>query len=71
MVGNPLPTSWEGGMRELTLQKRLGDASPESLRIYTRVSELAHRHPGQTVLDRVPTTELPILTDQRSRTRTW
>jgi len=30
---------WEGGMRELTLQKRLGHASPESLRIYTRVSD--------------------------------
>jgi integrase/recombinase XerD len=26
-------------MRELTLQKRLGHASPESLRIYTRVSD--------------------------------
>lgn len=32
---------WEGGMRELTLQKRLGHASPESTRIYTRVSDLA------------------------------
>ena len=30
---------WENGMRELTLQKRLGHASPESTRIYTRVSE--------------------------------
>lgn len=30
---------WEGGMRELTLQKRLGHASPESVRIYTRVSD--------------------------------
>jgi integrase len=30
---------WEGGMRELTLQKRLGHASPESLRSYTRVSD--------------------------------
>jgi integrase/recombinase XerD len=29
---------WEGGMRELALQKRLGHASPESTRIYTRVS---------------------------------
>jgi integrase/recombinase XerD len=29
---------WEGGMRELALQKRLGHASPESVRIYTRVS---------------------------------
>jgi integrase len=32
---------WEGGMRELALQKRLGHASPESTRIYTRVSEPA------------------------------
>jgi integrase len=30
---------WEGGMRELTLQKRLGHASPESTRIYTDVSD--------------------------------
>jgi integrase len=30
---------WEGGMREMTLQKRLGHASPESTRIYTRVSD--------------------------------
>ena len=30
---------WEGGMRELALQKRLGHASPESIRIYTRVSD--------------------------------
>ena len=30
---------WEGGMRELTLQKRLGHASPEATRIYTRVSD--------------------------------
>ncbi|MGN9844233.1 tyrosine-type recombinase/integrase [Nonomuraea sp. H19] len=32
---------WEGGMRELALQKRLGHASPESTRIYTRVSDPA------------------------------
>jgi integrase/recombinase XerD len=32
---------WEGGMRELTLQKRLGHALPESTRIYTRVSNPA------------------------------
>ncbi|MGX4694505.1 tyrosine-type recombinase/integrase [Streptomyces sp. JNUCC 63] len=32
---------WEGGMRELTLQKRLGHATPESTRIYTRVSDPA------------------------------
>jgi len=30
---------WEGGMRELTLQRRLGHASPESTRVYTRVSD--------------------------------
>jgi integrase len=30
---------WEGGMRELTLQKRLGHASPESTRLYTQVSD--------------------------------
>ena len=32
---------WEGGMRELTLQKRLGHASPEATRLYTRVSDAA------------------------------
>jgi integrase/recombinase XerD len=30
---------WELGMRELSLQRRLGHASPESTRIYTRVSD--------------------------------
>lgn len=30
---------WEGGMRELTLQKRLGYASAESTKVYTRVSD--------------------------------
>jgi site-specific recombinase XerD len=30
---------WEGGMRELTLQRRLGHASVESTRIYTLVSD--------------------------------
>jgi integrase/recombinase XerD len=30
---------WEGGMRELSLQKRLGHASPESTRLYTRVTD--------------------------------
>ena len=30
---------WEGGMRELTLQQRLGHASPDSTRMYTRVSD--------------------------------
>lgn len=32
-------TMWEKGMRELTLQKRLGHASLESTRIYTAVSD--------------------------------
>jgi integrase len=32
---------WEGGMRELTLQKRLGHASAESTRLYTRISDPA------------------------------
>jgi integrase len=30
---------WDGGMRELTLQKRLGHGSPESTSIYTRVCD--------------------------------
>lgn len=30
---------WEGGMRELALQKRLGHASPEPTRTYTRISD--------------------------------
>ncbi len=30
---------WEGGMRELALQQRLGHSSPESTRLYTRVSD--------------------------------
>jgi integrase len=30
---------WEAGMRELTLQKRLGHASVESTRLYTRVAD--------------------------------
>ena len=30
---------WEAGMRELTLQRRLGHASPEATRVYTRVSD--------------------------------
>ncbi|HEX2810216.1 MAG TPA: tyrosine-type recombinase/integrase [Kineosporiaceae bacterium] len=30
---------WEGGMRELTLQRRLGHASVESTRTYTRVAD--------------------------------
>ena len=34
---------WEGGMRELALQRRLGHASVESTRIYTRISDDAVR----------------------------
>jgi integrase/recombinase XerD len=30
---------WEAGMRELSLQHRLGHASPEATRVYTRVSD--------------------------------
>ena len=30
---------WEAGMRELTLQRRLGHASPEATRVYTLVSD--------------------------------
>lgn len=30
---------WESGMRELALQRRLGHASPESIGVYTRVSD--------------------------------
>lgn len=30
---------FEQGMRELTLQKRLGHVSPESTQVYTRVSD--------------------------------
>jgi len=46
---------WEGGMRELTLQRRLGHASPESTRLYTRVSDRVvieeyHRALGRRVL---------------------
>ncbi len=32
---------WEGGMRQLTLQRRLGHASPDSTKIYTRISDEA------------------------------
>jgi len=30
---------WEGGMRELTLMTRLGHATPDSMKVYTRVSD--------------------------------
>jgi integrase len=45
---------WEGGMRELALQKRLGHASLEATRAYTRVSDaglLADYHRALTVLE--------------------
>ncbi|WP_051242969.1 tyrosine-type recombinase/integrase [Azohydromonas australica] len=32
---------WDAGMRELTLQRRLGHACPESTRMYTRISDRA------------------------------
>lgn len=32
---------WENGMREMTLQKRLGHASADSTRVYTQVSDAA------------------------------
>jgi integrase/recombinase XerD len=44
---------WEGGMRELALQKRLGHASLEATRVYTRVSDagmLADYHRALTAL---------------------
>lgn len=43
---------WEGGMRELTLQKRLGHASPEATRIYTRVSDSCVFHGIWAVIPR-------------------
>jgi integrase len=58
---------WEGGMRELTLQKRLGHASVESTRIYTRISDpevvadyrralgLGPAEPAQSTSTEVPT----------------
>jgi integrase/recombinase XerD len=41
---------WEAGMRELALQRRLGHASPESTRIYTRVSDARVRDEYATAL---------------------
>jgi integrase/recombinase XerD len=46
---------WEGGMRELALQKRLGHASLEATRVYTRVSDagmLADYRRALTALER-------------------
>jgi site-specific recombinase XerD len=47
---------WEGGIRELALQKRLGHASFEATRVYTRVSDagmLADYHRALTALQRL------------------
>ena len=41
---------WEAGMRELSLQQRLGHATPESTRIYTRVSDSEVRSDYVTAL---------------------
>lgn len=42
---------WEAGMRELALQRRLGHASPESTRIYTRVSDAQVRDEYRSALE--------------------
>ncbi|MCX2750259.1 tyrosine-type recombinase/integrase [Arthrobacter sp. MI7-26] len=44
---------WEAGMRELALQRRLGHASPESTRIYTRVSDSQVREEYRAALGAV------------------
>ena len=41
---------WEAGMRELSLQQRLGHATPESTRVYTRVSDSEVRSDYATAL---------------------
>jgi integrase/recombinase XerD len=45
---------WEAGMRELTLQRRLGHASPESTRVYTRVSDATVVAEYERALGRLP-----------------
>lgn len=45
---------WEAGMRELTLQRRLGHASPESTRVYTRVSDATVVAEYEEALGRLP-----------------
>jgi integrase/recombinase XerD len=35
----PTPRGCKGGMRELTLMTRLGHATPDSMKVYTRVSD--------------------------------
>jgi integrase/recombinase XerD len=45
---------WEAGMRELTLQRRLGHASPESTRVYTRVSDATVVAEYDRALGRLP-----------------
>jgi len=44
-------------MRELTLQKRLGHASPESTRLYTRVSDSTVVAEYRRALGELPATE--------------
>ena len=41
---------FENGMRDMTLQKRLGNASTESTKIYTRVSDKSVRDDYQAAL---------------------
>lgn len=50
---------WEAGMRELTLQRRLGHASPEATRVYTRVSDpmVVAEYRRALGLDDAPSTE--------------
>lgn len=49
---------WEAGMRELALQRRLGHASPESTRIYTRVSDSRVHDEYRAALDAFQRTPL-------------
>ena len=48
-------------MRELTLQRRLGHASPESTRLYTRISDpqVVAEYRRALGLDASPTASLP------------
>jgi integrase/recombinase XerD len=45
----------ELGMRELTLMKRLGHASPDSTRVYTRITDLQVRDEYRAALEQLPT----------------
>ena len=44
----------ELGMRELTLMKRLGHASPDSTRVYTRITDHQVRDEYRAALEQVP-----------------